>query len=282
MPALSLIEVLAQVPDPRSRHGRVHPLPAIRALTSWPGYAAARARWPSPSSAATTAPPGPRPRLHQGQDPGRLWPVRAIPPPRRGRLRGRPGAPDPVANAAGGCPRGRRSGPAPGARLDRRQGLARQQRRHATRTAPGRCLRPAGRSRPGPGEGRCQDRRAQGRPAAVGPAAGPGPPRHRRRPVRPARRPRGHRGAGRRLPVLRQGQPARAANRPRGRLRLRGGRPGGGGRLLPPTARRRRPRRSGRRAAWPRGTAGGRSRRCGRPVSGRRTASGRGWRRAWS
>src|SRR5215216_45042 len=31
--ALSLIEVLAEVPDPRSRHGRVHPLPAILALT---------------------------------------------------------------------------------------------------------------------------------------------------------------------------------------------------------------------------------------------------------
>jgi hypothetical protein len=33
MTALSLIEVLAEVPDPRSRHGRVHPLPAILALT---------------------------------------------------------------------------------------------------------------------------------------------------------------------------------------------------------------------------------------------------------
>src|SRR5688500_7176725 len=33
MAALSLIEVLAQVPDPRSRHGRIHPLPAILALT---------------------------------------------------------------------------------------------------------------------------------------------------------------------------------------------------------------------------------------------------------
>lgn len=33
MAALSLIEVLAEVPDPRSRHGRVHPLPAILALT---------------------------------------------------------------------------------------------------------------------------------------------------------------------------------------------------------------------------------------------------------
>jgi hypothetical protein len=32
MAALSLIEVLAEVPDPRSRHGRVHPLPAILAL----------------------------------------------------------------------------------------------------------------------------------------------------------------------------------------------------------------------------------------------------------
>jgi DDE_Tnp_1-associated/Transposase DDE domain len=32
MPALSLIEVLAEVPDPRSRHGRRHPLPAILAL----------------------------------------------------------------------------------------------------------------------------------------------------------------------------------------------------------------------------------------------------------
>jgi hypothetical protein len=31
--ALSLIEVLAEVPDPRSRHGRIHPLPAILALT---------------------------------------------------------------------------------------------------------------------------------------------------------------------------------------------------------------------------------------------------------
>src|SRR3954464_12668549 len=29
---LSLIEALAEVPDPRSRHGRVHPLPAILAL----------------------------------------------------------------------------------------------------------------------------------------------------------------------------------------------------------------------------------------------------------
>jgi hypothetical protein len=33
MGALCLLEVLAEVPDPRSRHGRVHPLPAILALT---------------------------------------------------------------------------------------------------------------------------------------------------------------------------------------------------------------------------------------------------------
>src|SRR5262245_31777027 len=33
MAGLSLIEVFAEVPDPRSRHGRVHPLPAILALT---------------------------------------------------------------------------------------------------------------------------------------------------------------------------------------------------------------------------------------------------------
>src|SRR5215470_4285533 len=33
MAALSLLEALAQVPDPRSRHGRFHPLPAILALT---------------------------------------------------------------------------------------------------------------------------------------------------------------------------------------------------------------------------------------------------------
>jgi hypothetical protein len=33
MAALSLLEALAQVPDPRSRHGRVHPLPAVLALT---------------------------------------------------------------------------------------------------------------------------------------------------------------------------------------------------------------------------------------------------------
>jgi hypothetical protein len=33
MAGLSLIEVLAAVPDPWSRHGRVHPLPAILALT---------------------------------------------------------------------------------------------------------------------------------------------------------------------------------------------------------------------------------------------------------
>jgi DDE_Tnp_1-associated/Transposase DDE domain len=33
MAALSLLEVLAEVPDPRSRHGRVHPLSAILALT---------------------------------------------------------------------------------------------------------------------------------------------------------------------------------------------------------------------------------------------------------
>jgi DDE_Tnp_1-associated/Transposase DDE domain len=32
MAALSLLEVLAEVPDPRSRHGRRHPLPAILAL----------------------------------------------------------------------------------------------------------------------------------------------------------------------------------------------------------------------------------------------------------
>jgi predicted transposase YbfD/YdcC len=33
MAGLVLLEVLAEVPDPRSRHGRVHPLPAILALT---------------------------------------------------------------------------------------------------------------------------------------------------------------------------------------------------------------------------------------------------------
>ena len=33
MAGLSLLEVLAEVPDPRSRRGRVHPLPAILALT---------------------------------------------------------------------------------------------------------------------------------------------------------------------------------------------------------------------------------------------------------
>src|SRR4051794_41262314 len=33
MAALSLLDALADVPDPRSRHGRVHPLPAILALT---------------------------------------------------------------------------------------------------------------------------------------------------------------------------------------------------------------------------------------------------------
>ncbi len=33
MAALCLLEVLAEVPDPRSRHGRVHPLPAVLALT---------------------------------------------------------------------------------------------------------------------------------------------------------------------------------------------------------------------------------------------------------
>src|SRR4051812_35545986 len=33
MAGLSLLEVLAEVPDPRSRHGRVHPLPAVLALT---------------------------------------------------------------------------------------------------------------------------------------------------------------------------------------------------------------------------------------------------------
>jgi hypothetical protein len=34
MAGLSLLEALADVPDPRSRHGRVHPLPAILALTA--------------------------------------------------------------------------------------------------------------------------------------------------------------------------------------------------------------------------------------------------------
>jgi len=33
MPALSLVEVLSSVPDPRSRKGRVHPLPAVLSLT---------------------------------------------------------------------------------------------------------------------------------------------------------------------------------------------------------------------------------------------------------
>ena len=33
MPALSLIEVLAEVPDPRDPRGRIHPLPALLAMT---------------------------------------------------------------------------------------------------------------------------------------------------------------------------------------------------------------------------------------------------------
>jgi hypothetical protein len=33
MPALSLLEVLAEVPDPRDPRGRIHPLPAILAMT---------------------------------------------------------------------------------------------------------------------------------------------------------------------------------------------------------------------------------------------------------
>jgi hypothetical protein len=40
MAVLSLVEVLAEVPDPRSRHGRIHPLPAILAFTA-PSNAAA-------------------------------------------------------------------------------------------------------------------------------------------------------------------------------------------------------------------------------------------------
>jgi DDE_Tnp_1-associated/Transposase DDE domain len=32
MPALSLVEALAEVPDPRSPHGRIHPLPAVLSL----------------------------------------------------------------------------------------------------------------------------------------------------------------------------------------------------------------------------------------------------------
>lgn len=32
MAALMLVEVLAEVPDPRSLHGRVHPLPAVLSL----------------------------------------------------------------------------------------------------------------------------------------------------------------------------------------------------------------------------------------------------------
>src|SRR5690348_9124640 len=34
MATLSLLEALAEVPDPRSRHGRIHPLPAILALNA--------------------------------------------------------------------------------------------------------------------------------------------------------------------------------------------------------------------------------------------------------
>src|SRR5919108_6132435 len=34
MPALALTEILADLPDPRSRHGRRHPLPAVLGLVT--------------------------------------------------------------------------------------------------------------------------------------------------------------------------------------------------------------------------------------------------------
>ncbi|OWK46895.1 hypothetical protein FRUB_00594 [Fimbriiglobus ruber] len=36
MPACTLYEALATLPDPRSRHGRIHPLPAVMDWSLWP------------------------------------------------------------------------------------------------------------------------------------------------------------------------------------------------------------------------------------------------------
>ena len=61
----SLTELLATVPDPRSRFGRRYALPCLLTLMATALLAVRR----SPSSPGTTAPPDPRPRVHVRQNP---------------------------------------------------------------------------------------------------------------------------------------------------------------------------------------------------------------------
>ncbi len=61
MAALSLLEALADVPDPRSRHGRAHPLAAILARTGLALLRGCQGPVAIASPAATTAPRWPTP-----------------------------------------------------------------------------------------------------------------------------------------------------------------------------------------------------------------------------
>ena len=88
---LSLLEVLAQVPDPRNPKGVRHPLPAILALavlamlTGAKSYTAI-AQFGRDKGAALALALG----FRRGKTPGQVRPLRPLPPARRRRLRGRP------------------------------------------------------------------------------------------------------------------------------------------------------------------------------------------------
>src|SRR6267378_1161810 len=92
---LSLLDVLAQVPDPRSRHGRRHPLTAILGL-------AVLAMLSGAKSYQAIAPIRPRqgvrlgacPRLSAGQDAYQINFLSSLPRFGRAGLRARPGSLD--------------------------------------------------------------------------------------------------------------------------------------------------------------------------------------------